>query len=684
MKISHNRIDKLRAFAARLLPALLSLFIFITPAAAENRPFNNPSNWGGTGLMEIPNARVIDDGVLRSGYAQADPYRWYTGAMGIFPGVEFSGRYTEMTNLDTTMSGFGNLKDKAFDLKYQILPETRQFPALALGVQDFHGTQLFEAQYLVLSRQVFPLDFTLGLGRKRLRGSVQSLMWDELGLFGGIEWAVTDRLHLMAEYNPIRYEDDVKKAVPGGADSPINLGLRVKLFPGVDVGLSYQRGNTLGFMCHLNYKIGKPIAPKRPDPPVWPGVNADDFIREDSMDRIEAIRRGIAAIGFQDVSVATDDRCLVARFENTKYLSNAQAAGRALRIMLARSPMETETLSVIFLRRRMPFLKVSVKPEPLREYVYGRISQETFRAFVTVETTSSDNEKDSHSPFRTGHFKPVDFHFGVKPDFQLYFNDPSGVFKPRIGMKPYVVSRLWKGAAATIRYDLPVYSDVDSSNEPLPDAVRSDSWKYQGDDPAFDRIVYDQAFRLSAKTFGRLSGGYLESMYAGIGGEVLFFAGDGNLAIGIEGDWVRKRAPGTQLDLLDQDGYTLLGNLYYRMPVFDVTLHAQYGRFLAGDRGWRFEASREYDTGAIVGFWYSNTDTGDLESFNSGYHDKGVFLKVPVRMFTHAESRTRYTYAMSPWTRDVAVTVDHWQDLWGLGADLMPSQFWDKWKSFRD
>ncbi|MBW2643428.1 MAG: YjbH domain-containing protein [Deltaproteobacteria bacterium] len=48
--------------------------------------------------MEIPTARVLEDGVMRIGYAQADPYRWYTGGMGIFPGLEFSGRYTEMTN----------------------------------------------------------------------------------------------------------------------------------------------------------------------------------------------------------------------------------------------------------------------------------------------------------------------------------------------------------------------------------------------------------------------------------------------------------------------------------------------------------------------------------------------------------------------------------------------------------
>ena len=120
--------------------------------------------------MEIPTARVLEDGVIRFGYAQANPFRWYTGAMGLFPGLEFSGRYTDITNIPSGLgSGFGSNKDKAFDLKYQILPESKRFPALAIGLNDFVGTKLFEAQYLALSRQIFPFDFTIGIGCGRLK-----------------------------------------------------------------------------------------------------------------------------------------------------------------------------------------------------------------------------------------------------------------------------------------------------------------------------------------------------------------------------------------------------------------------------------------------------------------------------------------------------------------------------------
>jgi hypothetical protein len=192
-------------------------------------------------------------------------------------------------------------------------------------------------------------------------------------------------------------------------------------------------------------------------------------------------------------------------------------------------------------------------------------------------------------------------------------------------------------------------------------------------------LQFDQAIRFSKRIFGRLSLGYFTKMYAGIGGELLAFIGDGRLALGIESDWVRKRKPKNQFEFMDLEAHTLLGNIYYSIPEIDVTLRARYGEFLAGDRGWLFDVSREYDTGVIVGFWYSFTNTDDLTSYNKGYHDKGVFLSLPVRMFLERDSRKRYWYGVS-----VAATIAHWQDLYSLGGDLMPADFEKDLPEFKD
>ena len=151
----------------------------------------------GTGLMEIPNARILDDGIVRAGYAEARPFKWYGGAMGVFPGLEVGFVLTELTNIEALSQDYGNLKDKALFAKYQILAETRLLPSIALGIHDFHGTQLFQSEYITISRQVFPFDFTLGFGRKRLKGDATLPLSNEIGIFGGIEWSFHDRLLLM-------------------------------------------------------------------------------------------------------------------------------------------------------------------------------------------------------------------------------------------------------------------------------------------------------------------------------------------------------------------------------------------------------------------------------------------------------------------------------------------------------
>ena len=656
------------------MKALQNIFLFFlcqislaAPALCWDRPFNNSANWGGTGLLETPTARILEDGVIRFGYAQADPYKWYTGAMGVFPGLEFSGRYTDITNIPSGLgSDFGSNKDKAIDLKYQILPESKRFPALAIGLNDITGTKLFEAQYLALSRQIFPFDFTFGIGCGRLEGP-----------FGGIEWALTERFHILAEYSPIKYEEDEPSArgVPEGAKSPVNVGMRAKILPGLDVGLSFQRGDTLGFMVHLQTNLGEPIIPKRPDPPLRVSVDRRPLRERDIKGMVEKIHDAMLEAGFNDVWVYTNGMEVTAEFENDKYLSNPKAVGRGLRILLFHTPGEIKKLTVILKRRRLAILSISVKPDHLEKYLLGKIPETIFRKLIEVKSVSEASKSEQEGVIKAGDKEKVNFQFGIKPDIDIYFNDPSGVFKFRAGIQPFMIAPLWEGASGLVSYTIPFYSDISSSNIPPEDAVRSDSFLYLGKDYTFDRLMLDQEVRLTERTFGRLSGGYLEYMYAGVGGELLTFLGEGNLAFGVEGDWVRKREPETQLSLMDFDSYTLLGNAYYTIPGMDVTLHAQYGRFLAGDIGWRFEVSRTYNTGATVGFWYSYTDTDDLTGFNQDYNDKGVFLSLPAQMFLNRETRTRYNYYISPWTRDVAAKVYHWQELFGLAADLMPAKF---------
>jgi len=663
------------------------------PARSADRPFNRSANWGGTGLMEIPNARIMEDGVIRAGITQALPYRWYALGMGVLPGLELSGRLTQLTNVPvTTMIGYGSYKDKAFDIKYQILPESRWFPALAVGLQDFHGTKLFAAQYLVMSRQIYPFDFTVGIGRQRLAGLSMPLskkisLLEDVGLFAGVQVALHNRLHFMAEYNPIEYQDDIRapgRALPEGASLPVNVGLRAEILPGMDLGLSYQRGDTLGLSLHVQTLLGKPVLSRDPDPPLQVPVNRKPFAERDYKEMTLEISNAISEAGFSKVSVFTDGETLLAEFQNNKYRSETKAVGRVLRILLFHSPEDAKMLKVVAKRRGMAVLEVSVEPEHLQKYLFGEISDRIFRKLITVKF--GDAGKSAEWGFEgTEAPRELDYNVGVKPDFQTYLNDPSGFFKFRPGIKPYISAGAWPGGLMHARLDLPFYSNIESSNRPLPGALRSDSWLYLDRDYTFERALVDQVFRFSDRTFARVTTGLFEHMYAGIGGEVLTFLGQGRFALGLETDFVRKRMPGTNFRFQDLNAYTLLANIYYRHPNPDITLRAKIGRFMAGDTGVMLEGSRRYETGVIVGGWYSFTDTDVFtDPYNRGYNEKGVFLSLPADMFSRKHSTNRFSYAIAPWSRDVAATPAHWQEVFGLITDLAPGLFGQNIKEIKE
>jgi hypothetical protein len=464
------------------------------------------------------------------------------------------------------------------------------------------------------------------------------------------------------------------RGVPEGADWPVNFGIRVKLLPGIDLGVSYQRGDTLGLSAHIQTPLGEPVLPQKANPPPQVDVDRRPFKERNTREMVDRIYEAVHKEGFEEVTVYTDGHDLTAEFHNNKYLSNQKAVGRVLRVLLIYAPADTRMLTAVVKKKNLPIVKVSVQPDHLEKYLLGEIPDHIFQKLLHVQMTDKGPDPQKVEALRTED-EMLAYDWGIKPSLQTYLNDPSGFFKFRIGAKPYAIVDFWKGTEGVARYDIPFYSDIESSNVPVPDAVVSDSWKYLGDDPSFDRLLIDQTVRFSERIFGRVSVGYFDKMFAGVGGEVLAFLGDGNFAVGLESDFVRKREPQEQLDLLDEDFYTLLANGYFYYPNLATTLEVEYGRFMAGDVGWRFTVSREYDTGIIVGAWYSLTDTDELTGYNKGYNDKGVFLRLPARVFLTHDSPERYYYSFRPWSRDVAAKPAHWQDLFDLGYDLMPAFF---------
>jgi hypothetical protein len=109
-------------------------------------------------------------------------------------------------------------------------------------------------------------------------------------------------------------------------------------------------------------------------------------------------------------------------------------------------------------------------------------------------------------------------------------------------------------------------------------------------------------------------------------------------------------------------------NARLNIPEYEVSVDTKTGRFLAGDIGTRISVSK-FIKGVTISAWYSFTNTSIFrDDFNRGYHDKGILIGIPLRLFTGKDSQTRYFYAFSPWTRDVGQDIFHYREIFDFMA----------------
>jgi len=220
------------------------------------------------------------------------------------------------------------------------------------------------------------------------------------------------------------------------------------------------------------------------------------------------------------------------------------------------------------------------------------------------------------------------------------------------------------GARAVLGAAAYPLNDVTTANQPLSIPVRSDIALYKQQDVSLNRLLFQQIGKAEMPVYGRIAAGLLETEYAGLDVEAAAPLFRGRLIADASGSLTRKRSPDTTFGFANDTWYrTALLGAQLNIPEADLSFGVKGGRFLAGDYGAVFSVSK-FIRGVTLSAWYSLTDTSIFsDPYNSGYHDKGISVVIPIRLFLGRDSRTTYRFSLSPWTRDVAQDIDHYQTL---------------------
>lgn len=147
-----------------------------------------------------------------------------------------------------------------------------------------------------------------------------------------------------------------------------------------------------------------------------------------------------------------------------------------------------------------------------------------------------------------------------------------------------------------------------------------------------------------------LTAGYLEEMYGGFGGEVLYRPFRKTYALGLEGYQAYKRAANHDLDIrLTGDSVTSFhAKGWYRFPHADITLHGRIGRYLGEDWGGTLALQKQMANGSYIEAAVTATDASEDALLTGNAHIAGsLAFHVPFSAFGKAGKDSRSLLALS-------------------------------------
>jgi len=689
-----------RMLCKKLSPILFLALLFAESPLAENEfysPFTHNSQ-GITGLIQLPSARFQEDGELSFGISVEKPYNRLYGSVQFFPWLEAVVRYTEGTHRPYNDGSAQTWKDKGIDFKIRLLEESDQMPALAVGFSDFGGTGAYAAEYFVANKMFGNFDFTIGLGwgtlgershidnpfgfisesMKRRGGRESSSLGGTLRLnrfftgesaafFGGVEYfSPIPNLSLKLEYDSSLYSNAVGSCLDirncteyVKLDSPINIALNYSLKLGyrdaIDFSLGFVRGNTLfaRAVVHSNlHNAGTPKirmgAEKLKNQTLKPYSELNDEWKKYLRERI-AWELGNKGFLLHGLTFNGDE--LQAEISQTTYPQPLSAIDLSSRIVANNAPMNVNTITIIHYDAGIESIRASIPIKTLRESVAKGPLDESLIQFNNYSVL------DENAIYLENEYVYPNFQWSIQPhmtgtlqhQIQFYFWQLEALINAAVSFK--------KGLYLNATYGQKIKNNFDKYTYHVPDGqlhhVRQDRRLYLTEgESGLRTLTLDYFFNISHNIKGRISTGYLEWMYGGIGGEMLYTPDHARWSLGIDAWRVKQRDFDQRLGFQDYETTTGFINFFYNLPFYDLQLVTSYGKFLGKDVGFDLDISRRFLTGARVGGKFALTDC-DAACTGEGSFSKWVYFELPLDLFyINSAKRGKTGYAWSPLTKD--------------------------------
>tara|TARA_Y200000002_G_scaffold240774_1_gene199022 strand:+ start:24890 stop:26899 length:2010 start_codon:yes stop_codon:yes gene_type:complete len=651
-------------------------------------------------LIQTPTAETKGEGSIYLTYNKQNI--WKLGTLTVTPYDWLEASYFYYRPVDLY---FGTLKgkflDKGFNVKFLLKNENNYLPSIAIGLDDFAGTGLFSREYLVATQQFKNIKLTAGLGwgqyssGKQFDNPIGSIKKSFLerplpnsgdgqgglpsyntwfkgpaNFLGGVELFVpyANGLKAKLEYDPFDYsifsvyENSNLTFAPNETrfkDSDINVGLSYPVNNNLTLDLSYIKGNMINFSFSFGGKFDRDYKKKKKFKPKIDKVEKIDR-RSFYINLLKNINNN--DIYLQTANLDKKNENLEISVSSSIYRNPIQLTSRSAYIANLSSQYELKTITVSQINTGIELNKIKYKTTDLNKGALSRIVQ-----------NNTISESGSMS-YRKHEFKPTikfpALFSSFAPDLRSHIGSPEEFAYFGIGVKHTSEIQFSRNLIFISEIGLNISDNFDEKtsrpDSPYLPNVRTEIIQYlQASEEYITRMQLDYIWSPRKDIYSKISGGILEQMYAGFGGEILYKPYDKNYSIGMNIYSVKKRDYSQKFEMLDYK--TITGHLEfnYFIQSLGILANISYGQYLANDKGFTFDLSRQNKYGFRAGVFFSNTDVSALE-FGEGSFDKGFYFQIPFEFLTSNKRGDYFNFKLRPLTRDGAAKLEVGNDLPGL------------------
>ena len=656
------------------------------PGPAARDAEISANDWGLTGLLQTPTARMPPAGEVRFHFSRVQPYERSNVFVQPFDALELGFRYTNVLNRlygPESLSGKQAYKDKSIDIKFRLLEESAHLPQVALGITDLGGTGLFSSEFLVANKRWGAWDASLGLAwgylgasgnlgtplakldpRFKVRGAgvatggtpnTTAYFRGPTALFGGVQYTSANGQWLWkAELDGNNYRHEPQGNVQKQR-TPVNLGLVHRLNPAIDLTAGLERGNTVMLGVTLHTSVARMGAPKVSDPPT-PRVLAARPSAEPSWLGTAADVSDMSGWGVRKIT--RDQDTLRLEIDNSGGAHWDERTERIAAVLHRDAPADIEVFELVFVQQGEA---LSERRIDRQAWVSGQTALQEPAQRQPAITAQRPSTRDSSTAQALWERSSSSLSYSVVPSFQHNIGGPDGFLLFRAGLAVPVGWKVAENVSLNGTLSLNILDNFDSFKYTAPSnlpRVRTYLREYMTNSRVnVSNLQLTHFGSLGASQYYSAYAGYLESMYGGLGGEWLYRPWHSPWALGVDINRVQQRnfdqglgfdKAGTQTGYRQNTGHA---TLYWDTGWQSTQVKLSAGRYLAGDMGATLDVSRSFQNGVTMGAWATKTNVS-AEKFGEGSFDKGLYLRIPFDVMTTSRSANVAKLFYSPLTRD--------------------------------